>query len=59
MSGIQKFKEEQTMLYRGFEIDNSMIPGMYTVWYCGDEVVFDSVEDAKAFIDDLVVEESK
>lgn len=47
------------MLYRGFEIDNSMIPGMYTVWYCGDEVVFDSVEDAKAFIDDLVVEESK
>lgn len=26
--------------------------GFYTVFYCGDDVVFDTVEDAKKFIDE-------
>lgn len=42
-----KFYEE----YRDYEID--IFADGYTVCYCGDEVYFDTVEDAKAFIDEI------
>lgn len=40
------------MEYKGFYIDDCMY-GMITVQYCGDDVVFRSVEDAKKFIDEI------
>ncbi len=42
------------MMYRDYEIDADMIPGMFTVCYCGDEVVFDTVDEAKQFIDEIM-----
>lgn len=41
------------MMYKEHEIDDTMIPGFYTVVYCGDEIVFETVEEAKKFIDEL------
>lgn len=40
------------MEYKGYYIDDMF--GFITVQYCGDEVVFDSVEEAKSFIDGIV-----
>lgn len=40
--------------YKGYDI--SYIPDYvegYTVQYCGDDIVFDTIDEAKAFIDDL------
>ena len=39
--------------YKGYEIDNSF-GDFYTVLYCGDEVAFDTIEEAKEFIDEIV-----
>ncbi len=39
--------------YRGYDIDCVMGNGYVTVFYGGDEVAFDSVDDARAFIDTL------
>ena len=39
--------------YKGYEIDTSIAPGVYCVLYMGDEVAFDSIEEAMAFIDNL------
>ena len=44
--------ERTKMEYKGFYIDDCMY-GMITVQYCGDDVVFRSVEDAKQFIDEI------
>ena len=44
--------ERTDMEYKGFYIDDCMY-GMITVQYCGDDVVFRSVEDAKQFIDEI------
>ena len=41
------------MVYRGYEIDTSTFPELITVCYEGDEIVFDTIEDARAFIDSL------
>lgn len=40
------------MEYKGFYIDDCMY-GLITVQYCGDDVVFRSVEEAKQFIDEI------
>lgn len=44
------------MEYKGFYIDDSMY-GMITVQYCGDDVVFRSVDEAKQFIDEVIEED--
>lgn len=44
------------MNYKGFHIDDSMY-GLITVQYCGDDLVFDSMEEAKQFIDEVTREE--
>ena len=44
--------ERKDMEYKGFYIDDCMY-GMITVQYCGDDVVFRSVEEAKNFIDEI------
>lgn len=41
------------MEYKDFYIDDTFIEGLYTVVYCGDEVVFDTLEEAKQFIDEI------
>ena len=40
------------MEYKDYYIDDSMY-GLITVQYCGDDVVFRSVEEAKKFIDEI------
>jgi hypothetical protein len=40
------------MEYKGFYIDDCMY-GMITVQYCGDDVVFRTVDEAKQFIDEV------
>ena len=37
--------------YKGYEIDTISFAGMITVFFEGDEFVFNTVDDAKAFID--------
>ena len=49
-------REEDKMNYKGFDIDDSVY-GMITVQYCGDDLVFDSVEEAERFIDEVTREE--
>ena len=44
------------MKYKGFYIDDSLY-SMITVQYCGDDLVFDSVEEAEHFIDEVTREE--
>lgn len=44
------------MNYKGFYIDDCMY-SMITVQYCGDDLVFDSVEEAKRFIDEIAEED--
>lgn len=38
--------------YKGYEIDNSF-GDFYTVLYCGDEVAFNTIDEAKEFIDEI------
>ena len=40
-------------MYKGYEIDKDMIPGMFTVFFEGDEIAFDTEAEAKAFIDSI------
>lgn len=40
------------MDYRGFEIDTTTY-GMVSVFFEGDDVMFDTVDEAKAFIDEV------
>lgn len=42
------------MMYKDYEIDADMFSGMFTVCFCGDEIVFDTAEDAKKFIDEIM-----
>ena len=44
--------ERAMMEYKGFYIDDCMY-GMITVQYCGDDVVFRTVDEAKQFIDEV------
>lgn len=44
------------MNYKGFYINDCMY-GMITVQYCGDDVVFRSLDEAKHFIDEITEEE--
>ena len=39
------------MIYKGYEIDLTTFKGLITVCFCGDEVTFKTIEEAKAFID--------
>lgn len=40
--------------YKGYTIENSTYnKGYITIQYCGDDIVFNSVEEAKSFIDGL------
>lgn len=41
------------MMYRDFFIEHNFYGrGEYTVDYCGDDVMFNTIDEAKAFIDD-------
>lgn len=40
------------MEYRGYYIDTECY-GLTTVQFCGDDLVFDTVEEAKMFIDSI------
>ena len=45
-------------MYKGYWITfNFYGKGEYTVQYCGDDVVFDTEEEAKEFIDKIESEE--
>ena len=47
------------MEYKGYDIEyNFYKMNEYTVQYCGDDIVFNSLEKAKKFIDDITKEES-
>lgn len=39
------------MSYKGFEIEE--FGSLYSVLYCGDEVIFSSQEEAKDFVDEV------
>lgn len=40
--------------YKGFEIDYNVYgTGEYTVQYCGDDIWFNTEEEAKKFIDEV------
>lgn len=40
--------------YKGYVIDNGWVyENLITVQYCGDDLIFKSVEDAKEFIDEI------
>lgn len=44
------------MEYKGFAIEYDFYGmGEYSVQYCGDDVMFNSMEEAKAFIDEVAV----
>ncbi len=48
------FIMKDTVFYKGYAIEyNFYGQGEYTVFYCGDDIVFHSVKDAKNFIDSL------
>ena len=49
--GISRQKGRM-MEYKGFYIDDCMY-GMITVQYCGDDLVFGTVDEAKQFIDEV------
>lgn len=38
--------------YKGFQIDTVTFAGLITVFFCGDELAFGTLEEAKAFIDE-------
>ena len=40
-------------IYKGYEIDTNTFPGMITVFFDGDEIAFESIEEAKEFIDSV------
>lgn len=40
--------------YKGYYIEKDLLGGsFYTVQYCGDDVVFSTVAEAKKFIDEV------
>lgn len=41
------------MTYKGYEIDSTTFEGLITVLFEGDEIAFGSIEEAKAFIDEV------
>ena len=41
------------MIYKGYEIDSEFCEDGFTVFFCGDEVFFDTEEQAMAFIDEI------
>ena len=41
------------MIYKDYEIDTTTFNGLITVCFEGDEISFNSVEEAKAFIDSI------
>lgn len=42
------------VIYKGYEI--SYLYGMYSVHYCGDDVIFGTVTEAMEFIDEIAEE---
>lgn len=44
---------EVLMYYKGYEIDSGFCKNGFTVFFCGDELFFDTEEQAKAFIDEI------
>lgn len=41
------------MEYKGYTIDTSVYGNLITVFYDGDDLVFNTVQEAKEFIDSL------
>ena len=44
------------MLYKDYEIEESYCSTGYMVHYCGDDIIFKTVEEAKNFIDEITEE---
>lgn len=44
----------ENIIYKNTPIDYDTL-GFYTVLYCSDEIVFDTVEEAKKFIDEYLI----
>lgn len=40
-------------IYKGYEIDTTTFSGLITVFIDGDELAFDTVQQAKDFIDTI------
>ena len=44
----------ETIYYKGYGIDYYVTyPDLITVQYCGDDVIFQTIDEAKAFIDEV------
>lgn len=41
------------MTYKGYEIEATYALHGYTVFYEGDEIYFDAIDEAKAFIEEV------
>lgn len=41
------------MIYKDFEIDTTTYMNLITVFFEGEDLVFDTIEAAQAFIDDM------
>ena len=42
------------MLYKGYYIEHNFYGmGEYSVQFCGDDIMFDTEDEAKAFIDEV------
>lgn len=41
------------MEYKGYTIDTSVYGNLITVFYEGDDLVFNTVQEAKQFIDEI------
>ena len=44
------------MIYKNYEIENSYTGSGFIVNYCGDDVIFQTIEAAQSFIDDITEE---
>lgn len=47
------------MFYKDYEIDTTTFKGIVTVEFMGDEIAFNTVEEAKEFIDEMVRRENE
>ena len=45
---------KQEISYKGYVIEYGLFGDFYTVQYRGDDVVFNSLDEAKTFVDDVI-----
>lgn len=42
--------------YKGYDIEHGIYGNLYTVQYLGDDCIFETEEEAKQFIDEIITE---